>query len=228
MNSFSKLFALAFLAAGTALVTSAAPSGAQASRIAVPSGIALPYPNTPVCCTPAQRPVVTNASWMVKTPSGASGPAVPLSATPYYHVPLPGSQWIGHLASDGTYSNNIPASGNYVYTYHFCLCGLPPKVPNQPFPAAMSLSILSDNAWTAYLNRYNGHPAPIGSFATSPQVFTTIHGATAPSANFVAGDNVLEIDVNNDGGPTGLDVGGLISGYFQTPCGPRDPTGRSD
>lgn len=230
MNSFSKLFALAFLVAGTALVTSAAPSGAQASRVAVPSGIALPYQNTPVCCVPAQRAVVTNTSWTVKPPSGATQAAVLLGSTPYYPITLPNSKWIGHLATDGTGANNVmPATGNWVYTYHFCLCGLPPKLPNQSFPATMSLSIVSDNGWTAYLNRYNGHPSAIGSFPSvnSQASFLASHSVTAPSANFVAGDNVLEIDVNNDGGPTGLDVAGTISGFFQqTPCGRRDPTGR--
>ncbi|MDQ6940959.1 MAG: hypothetical protein M3169_00385 [Candidatus Eremiobacteraeota bacterium] len=216
MNSFSKLVALAFLGAGTALISPAA-SQAQADR-ANPIG-ADPYHPGPVCCTPARRPLVTDASWTVQPPSGPAHAAVPLNPHAYYHTTLPGSQWIGNLASDGKYPGE--AGTTFTYTYHFCLCGLPPGIKG-PVQATMSLQVYSDNEFKAYLN---GPGNPIGSSA-APGIFngtpTTI--ASVPAGFFLPGDNTLTIVVTNQANtPTGLDVSGFISGYFQAlPC-PHGP-----
>ncbi len=76
----------------------------------------------------------------------------------------------------------------------------------------MALNILADNSFKAYLN-WN----PIGQY-TGPATWGFHLPATAvsaPAAAFQAGDNELEIVVNNEGGPTGLDVAGTLSGFFQ-------------
>ena len=147
MNSFSKLVALAFLGAGTALLSPTA-SQAQIQRQAGPIQ-AVPYPPAPVCCTPARRLLVTDASWMVQPPSGPAHQAALLNPHIYYHTTLANWQWIGNLASDGKYPGE--AGTTFTYTYHFCLCGLPPGIKG-PVQATMSLQVYSDNEFKAYLN----------------------------------------------------------------------------
>ena len=218
MNS-SKLFALAFLALGAALLSSAS-SQAQTERKAIPSGYTTidPYHPVATCCVPALKPINTDNTWVVKPPSGPAHNAVQLSSTPYYASPPPGARWIGNKATDGTYSGPVPAGGQYVYTTHVCLCAAPPRLA---LPVAMSLKVYSDNQFTGYVNG-NG----IGS--SGPTNFTS--GTTIPSVNpafFHAGDNVLTFVVTNEPStPTGLLVTGSISGYFQQlPPGVRCPSG---
>ena len=215
MHSFSKLVALAFLGAGTALISPAA-SQAQSERQANPIAIDPNRPG-PVCCTPARRPLVTDASWTVKPGSGPAHQAVPLTTHPYYHTTLSGSQWIGNAANDGNYPGE--AGTTFTYTYHFCLCGLPPGIKG-PVQATMSLQVYSDNEFKAYLN---GNV--IGS-TVSPGTFngTPANIASVPASFFQAGDNTLTFVVTNQANsPTGLDVSGYISGYFQAlPC-PHGP-----
>jgi hypothetical protein len=212
MNSFSKLFTLAFLAAGAVLISSAASSQAQTERIAIPSGAAIVDPYHPVatCCVPAQRPINTNSTWVVKPPNGPAHAAVPLSSTPYYASPLPGSQWIGNAATNGTYTAPAPVGGQYTYTTHFCLCAAPPKVA---FPVAMYLKVFSDNQFTAYVN------SPGNVIGSSGPTNFGLPGTTIASVNpafFHAGDNVITFVVTNQPNtPTGLMVSGWISGYFQ-------------
>ena len=218
MNSFTKLVALAFLGAGTALFAPTA-SQAQIQRQAGPIRID-PYHPAPVCCTPARRLLVTDTSWMVQPPSGPAHQAALLNPHIYYHTTLANSQWIGNLASDGKYPGE--AGTTFTYTYHFCLCGLPPGIKG-PVQATMSLQVYSDNEFKAYLN---GPGNVIGS-SVAPGVFnlTPTNIASVPASFFQAGDNTLTFVVTNEANsPTGLDVSGYIAGYFQAlPCphGPR-------
>src|SRR5665213_2971654 len=149
MNAFSKILTLAMFGAGIVMIGPTS-SLAQTAREAAAAPID-PMPMPAQCCSPAQRTVVTNASWTVTVPTGSNNPyqstsrtaanpppaslaqpqaAVPLTSWPYYHAPFPGSQWIGPTATSGVNSQN---SGSYVYAYHFCLCSVPPHVP---FPAS--------------------------------------------------------------------------------------------
>jgi hypothetical protein len=208
----SKLFTLAFLAAGVVLISTAASSQAQSQRLAIPSGTVVDqYHPVSTCCVPAQKPFNTDNSWLVKPPSGPQHNAVLLSSTPYYASPPPGAHWIGNAASNGTYSAPAPAGGQYVYTTHVCLCAAPPKLS---MPVAMSLKVYSDNQFTAYVNNSSN---VIGS--SGPTNFST--GTTIASVNpafFHAGDNLLTFVVTNQPNtPTGLLVTGWISGYFQQP-----------
>lgn len=214
MNSLSKLVALAFLGAGTALISPAA-SQAQTERQANPIG-----PGS-ACCTPASRRLVTNASWTVQPPSGPAHAAVPLNGNPSYIGALSGSQWIGNAANDGKLPGE--AGTQFTYTYHFCLCGLPEGI-KPPVQATMSLDVYSDNEFTAYLNGTG--PAHKIGFSNSPGVFLgqPTHVGPVAANLFVAGTNTLTIVVTNQPNtPTGLDVSGYISGYFQEgPC-PQGP-----
>lgn len=213
MNTFSKVLALAFFGASTALISSTSPSQAQTERQAY-QAIDPSHPASE-CCIPAQRPVNTNATsgWTVKPPTGPTIPAVAVSSTPYWHAAFPGSQWIANTSNAG--STWGPAPGKYTYTYHFCLCALPPKVTGA-FPAALYLSVLSDNGFSAYLNNNPIGSNYLGNSFTVPKIIPSA------SANFFqAGDNTLTFVVTNQlnaNTPTGLDVSGWISGYFQQPC----------
>jgi hypothetical protein len=211
VNSFSKLIVLAYVAAGTAFFAPTA-SQAQIQRQAMPVSID-PRQPAPVCYTPARRPVVTDGSWTVQPASGPAHAAVPLTVHPYYHTTLPGSQWIGNAVNDGKYPGE--AGTTFTYTYHFCLCGLPPGTKG-PVQATMSLEVYSDNEFKALLN---GNP--IGS-SVSLGIFngTPTNIPSVPASFFQAGDNTLTIVVMNEpNSPTGLDVSGYIAGYFQAlPC----------
>lgn len=211
MNTFSKVLAFAILAAGAASLAPALPAWAQAARKpAVGTGIPLPTP-VPACCTAAQRPVNTNKTWTVTPPSGPGQQAVAILSTPSWHAPFAGSQWIGPDANAGT--NSEPA-GDYVYSYHFCLCGPPKGVGLDFFPAALHLESYADNSFHAFLNNHPiGQDVLVNGF-TTPTVI-----AGAQPYYFQSGDNEIKYVVNNISGPTGLDVSGWISGYFQ-PLGP--------
>ena len=222
MNTLSKLAALAFLGAATALVSPSA-SQAQITRQASPMAIDPNHP-APVCCMPARRTVVTDGTWVVQPPSGPAHAAAVLSTHPYYHTTLSGSQWIGNAASDGKYPGE--AGTKFTYTNHFCLCGLPPGVNDMQ--ASLYLQVFSDNEFKAYLNspldtaHLIGSSAPPGSFNLPA---TTI--PSAPANLFHPGDNTLTFVVTNQASsPTGLDVAGWISGYFQAlPCPHGPPIG---
>jgi hypothetical protein len=210
MNTFSKILAFAILGAGAALIAPASPSFAQTAR-QLPGIIVRPTP-VPVCCTAAQRPVNTNNTWTVTPPSGPAHQAVPVTSTPSWHVPFSGSQWIGPDANAGTDFNE--PSGDYVYSYHFCLCGPPKGVGLDFFPAALYLSSYADNSFHAFLNNHPiGQDVLVNGFTVATVIPST------QSSYFQNGDNEIKYVVNNVSGPTGLDVSGWISGYFQ-PLGP--------
>jgi hypothetical protein len=152
---------------------------------------------------------------MVKPPTGVANNAVVLAPNSAWHAALPGSKWIGPNANA---AGNAP-SGDYVYTVHFCLCALPPRVSPKQFPAALYLSSYADNSFHAFLNNN-----PIGQdvLVNGFTVPTVISGASP--AFFQAGDNELKYVVNNVSSATGLDVSGWISGYFQElPPGAKCP-----
>jgi hypothetical protein len=217
MLPISKIAVFALLAGTTVMPAAAAPGDA-------PAPVA---PST--CCTPNRVPIVTNASWQIisgpsgtpiwqrstaqaQAPANAAAAAItyPMQAVvlspkhPSWYGPLTGSQWIGV----GNPATTGRPAGDYTYTYHFCLCDKPPGL--SAFPAAMSLQVLSDNGFKAYLNNHLlvTHMAAY-SFQAPPTV------VTATPASFQSGDNELKIVVTNNEGPTGLDVAGYVSGYFR-------------
>jgi hypothetical protein len=192
MTTLSKLVALAILVGGTALIPAA-------SSAAAPT----------LCCAPQQIPIVTNTTqWTVTPPGGLAKAVSPLGIG---WTALTGSVWIGPHVWSGTKGE---PPGKYVYSYHFCLCPLPPGV-EATFPATLTLAVKSDDGFTATLNHIN-----IGA-GNSVTVPTNI---SVPASDFKC-DNVLAITVTNEKGPkgysaTGLDVAGSLSGYFPTPPPP--------
>jgi hypothetical protein len=205
MHTLSKLVALTVLAAGTAMISAAAPSQAQTARQPALNGTAI-SPVPPACCAPAQRPVVTNASWTVQPPGGPAMNAVQVTnPNPGWHAALQGAQWIANVANAGMGSH---PGGPYVYTTTFCLCAVPKGLAS--FPAAMYLTIAADNSFVAKLNN--------NQFASGgPTAFITPTSFNVPAAYFQQGNNVLQITVSNQSqSPTGLAVWGWMAGYFQT------------
>ncbi|HEY0383801.1 MAG TPA: hypothetical protein VGC72_16530 [Candidatus Elarobacter sp.] len=216
MHTISKLIALTALAAGTVMISVAAPSQAQTERQAAQSGTVI-VPPPAVCCTPAQQPVLTNASWTVKPPSAPVMNAVVVTnPNPGWHVPVQGAQWIANVANAGLGSH---PGGPYVYTTTFCLCTVPKGLAS--FPAAMFLSILADNSFSARLNPPINPPFATGG----PTAFINPTNVNVPASQFKPGLNTLEITVSNlPGSPTGLAVSGWIAGYFlQVPYGGHCP-----
>jgi hypothetical protein len=240
MNIVSKAVALAFLAASAALMTLS--SQAQTARQQGYTIYPRPTP-TPKCCALAVRPFGTNAvTWTVTTPSNNFPvPASTVTPTPSWAPALPGSQWISNVGNAGTYPGVAP--GQYVYRYHFCLCELP-QGSSGPVPAVLSLKVLSDNQFTAWLNGNQ-----IGqNLATDTTPFMYPTSIPNVVSFFQVGDNELKFIVTNlpfgqentgwqsgrhaaphpvqsqaaqaqaaaPGGnnPSGLDVAGTISGYF--------------
>lgn len=241
MNIASKAVAFAFLAASAALMASA--SHAQTARQQAYPFDRRPTPTpAPKCCALAVRPFGTNPlTWTVTTPSNSSQvPASAVGSTPYWAPAPSGSQWISSAGSAGTYPGVAP--GQYVYRYHFCLCQLP-QGSSGPVPAALSLKVLSDNQFTAWLNANQ-----IGqnlATDTTPFMYPTII-QNVSAGFFQAGDNELKFIVTNGffgqentgsqsgrlahpiassgphtqaasvqgSNPSGLDVAGTISGYF--------------
>ncbi|MEA2721800.1 MAG: hypothetical protein QOJ39_3664 [Candidatus Eremiobacteraeota bacterium] len=213
MNAFQKIAAFAIAGAAAALLAPATPSQAQTQRVA-PSGVYDPRAVPPECCTPTMKPLVTNATWFVQKPATGSTPqpASPLNALAGgWHAAFPGSQWIGPDPNAG--ANSMEPSGDYLYTYHFCLCALPPHVTTMP--AALYLSIFGDNYYTVSLNG-NTQPGWTNNPTTTSLTFTTQFNIMgAPAGWFQPGDNVLQIKVHNTSMYTGLDVSGWLSGYFR-------------
>lgn len=207
MHSISKLVALSVLAAGTAMISAAAPSHAQTERQAANGNPAIGIPVSRPCCVPLQQPVLTtgNGTWTVQPPLGSAMTAVTVTNPNVgWHAPLQGSQWIANVANAGLGSH---PGGPYVYRTTFCLCGAPKGLP--AFPAAMNLTIAADNSFVAKLN---GNQFASGG----PTAFITPINVNVPTAYFQPGNNVLEITVVNlPQSPTGLAVWGWIAGYFQ-------------
>ncbi|MEA2786541.1 MAG: hypothetical protein QOF71_2645 [Candidatus Eremiobacteraeota bacterium] len=204
MHSISKIVSLAAIAVGTAFICAAGPSRGQAAQQPALGNIAAPA--QAVCCTPAQQPVLTDASWTVKPPKGPVMNAVVVTnPNPGWHAPIQGAQWIANVADAGLGPH---LGGTYIYRTTFCLCHVPKGLAS--VPAAMYLSILADNSFSASLNGNS-------PFATGgPTAFMNPTNVTVPASQFVQGNNVLEIQVSNlPSSPTGLAVSGWIAGYFQ-------------
>jgi len=226
MNAILKIAACAILGAGAALAAPASPSQAQTqTQRIIPAGGAIdPRAVPPECCVPTMKPLATNATWFVQKPAPGSTPqpASPLNALAGgWHAAFPGSQWIGPDPNAGT--NPSERDGNYIYTYHFCLCALPPHVTTMP--AGLYLSVLGDNNYSVSLN---GHTQP--SWTNNPTntslTFTTPFNIMgAPTSWFQPGDNVLQVTVYNADLYTGLDLTGWIAGYFRQ-LGPNERCAR--
>ncbi|HEY0612998.1 MAG TPA: hypothetical protein VGC96_00090 [Candidatus Elarobacter sp.] len=205
MNVFDKAALLAaFIASTTALSLTAreTASGAPGTGVA---DKALKTP-PPVCCSWKSEPLVTNAAWTVKPPTGPEVQAVPtVFAYQGWAVQMPGSHWIGPDMYSSASSRPV---GHYIYSYHFCLCSVPAGYWAAP---SLSMKVLSDNEFTATLN---GTAIPNGSSPWSPTFQVPTLVTSVPPAAFHPGDNLLRIDVYNSAGMTGLDVLGSITGYF--------------
>jgi len=226
MQLLSKLAALALFAAGAATFAAAAPSSAQTQRLSAiqPGGVIGPA-SPAECCRPATKIIATgSAGWTGINPSNQ--PFTPVPVIPKHQLwanPLPGSQWIGPHQSSASASE---PGGKYVYEYRFCLCPLPNGV--KTVSATLSLHVWADDGFRATLNG-----SPVLAQHTGGWGFTTSPpappGLGAPaggtpmvtSSYFLPCNNVLRFVVDNaPGSPTGLDVYGTISGYFQdTPPG---------
>jgi hypothetical protein len=218
MHLISKLAALVLFAAGAATLASATPSAAQGERQAVPNAAAEVIGPAAECCRPATKTFATGqAGWTLTLPSGQTQtPVAVVPKHPIWANPLPGSQWIGPHANSASASE---PGGKYVYEYHFCLCPLPKGV--QSVPATLNMNIWADDDFTASVDGQvvaqhlggwgftTSPPAPPGKGAPAG-------GTTAVSTRLHECDNVIRIEViNAPGSPTGLDVLGSISGYFQ-------------
>jgi hypothetical protein len=225
MNTSLKLAALVLFAAGAAVVTSASPSQAQIGRpAAIQPGIAIKAP----CCQLATKQIATGApGWSGIMPNNTPFNPVVVNPTPSWST-LPGSHWIASSPNAGV--SPVPG-GWYIYQYHLgCLCGLPDGVKN--VPASLNLHIYADDGFIADLNG-----AVIAQQMTG-YAFIKPPGGT-PAVNVStdfepACDNVLTIKVKNwdgqsdngttgPGSPSGLDVFGTVSGYFQENDGRRCP-----
>jgi hypothetical protein len=210
MNSLSKILAIVFLAAGAAIVSSSAPSGAQAARAA--GLVAADAGATGPCCRLATKRIFTGSpGWTGLLPNNT--PFNPVVVNPIHSLwqTVPGSQWIANSAGAGANGQEKP--GTYIYSYHFCLCGLPSRI--QQVPASLSLRIFADDDFVAKLNSVPIAQKTGGWGFNSPPGGTV---ANVVSTNFKPCDNVLTFEVHNAPNmlsPTGLDVAGTISGYFR-------------
>jgi hypothetical protein len=109
-----------------------------------------------------------------------------------------------HVPSDAEFIG-VNGSGGYVinpntYTLTFSLAGLDPAA------ATLSGGFEADNYASAYLNGHLIAQDPVGTISANFQSLTPF---SAPSADFVAGSNVLSFVVTDTGPPSGLLVSGL-------------------
>ena len=169
------------------------------------------------CCRLASKRFFTGSpGWTVKAPAAATAsPAVVINPPNSAWSTVPGSQWIGNVASAG--QTNQPG-GTYVYTYHLgCLCGLPDRVTS--IPASLSLSVYGDDDVTVKLNG-----VAIGQH-TGGYGFSNITNVSQISVNFQARcDNILTFEVPNwDGVSTGPHPNGPVT----LPPNPNSSTARA-
>jgi hypothetical protein len=236
MHSISKFFALAVLAAGAATIASVAPSHAQVSRAAAIQPGYPPAPAAVECCQLATKTIATgSAGWTLKPPTGPLMTPIPIVPKHgLWAVPLPGSQWVGNDVHAGQAGE---PGGDYVYEYHFCLCPLPGGI--KTVPASLALRVWADDNIKVTLNNSPVLASHLTgwSFTTSPPAPPNVGSPpgglplSVISNYFLPCNNVLRFTVTNGpGSPTGLDVAGTISGYFQNvapgkpcPCGPDHP-----
>ncbi|TWT41905.1 hypothetical protein RAS1_30290 [Phycisphaerae bacterium RAS1] len=135
--------------------------------------------------------------------------AVPQNTSASWASPMGTSRWISSTYATGT---GTALNGQYAYEMHFCLD--PRFDPNQ---TTLILQVRSDNAGAAILLNGTG----IGT-ASAPNVTPTPIILSGGSL-FVAGDNVIRINVTNSGGATGINVfGSLGSENGKCCCEGRD------
>jgi hypothetical protein len=136
------------------------------------------------------------AAWQTVAPTpGPLGPvALVTSVNVGWNGALPfGAQWVSQSSGDGDGAD----PGMLFYELCFELCSgftVPPQFPIQ---------VMADNSIIVYLNN-----SVIGS-AQSPAFHapTTINVDTSLLR---AGQNCFRVEVNNEGGPTGFVVGGML------------------
>jgi hypothetical protein len=167
----------------------------------------------PGCCQLATKTVITGTpGWTLTLPNAQPGNVAPITSTPNWTPAIPGSQYIGPAADAG--SANYPG-GKYVYSYHFCLCGVPKGI--NAVPAALSLKVFADDIVTVKLNN-NTIAQSTGPAYNPPGVVVNLASTYFRACD----DNYLTFEVTNwtggSGSPTGLDVSGWISGYFNQPA----------
>jgi hypothetical protein len=132
------------------------------------------------------------------TSGPTSTPVVPGSGSaPAYLTTNFGGGWVADNAASSWISPAANANqdfGNYFYTYQttFSLAGLDPST------AQLSGTLAADDDVTVYLNGQK----VLNSFGT-----WTSFASFSINQDFVAGTNVLDFVIDNDGsGPSGLDV----------------------
>lgn len=145
--------------------------------------------------SPATLPIGPDPFWrVVATPTNASMnvPSTILATVSGWFPPQAGSQWI--------YAGTN-AAGRFIYERCFCL--------KNPDKTSMTLSLRADNRATVYLNDYTNNVlqtvADYSFSSKGPNAST----ATKP---FIPGKNCIRVVVQNDGGPTGMNLVGSVTG----------------
>jgi len=152
-------------------------------------------PYTPTCAGDLNADLSTGrAAWTVQEP-GASAPHA-VAALPGPWNALPGTSWVGHAAGAST---GGPV-GDYTYRLCFCLC----EGYSSP---VLTLAALADNTATVSFNGTPLYSIPDSSWQGAPPRPRSFTDA----ALFRPGENCLTVQVNNAGGPTGLDLRGTLT-----------------
>lgn len=132
-------------------------------------------------------------------PGSGSGRPIPrpvdlvLSLTPGWGT-LPGASWVS-----ASPTGSLP-EGLYKYELSFDLCSCLHDV-------AISLDVLADNRAEVFLNDHSlGRQTGDKGFVPPP-----MHVERADPSLLVAGTNVLRVEVNNEGGPTGFILRGTVN-----------------
>lgn len=148
------------------------------------------------------------ASWRLTADpmAGTVEPRVPNVVTPpTAWSSLAGSQWIGPTP------NASGDLGKYTYEFCFCLC--------QGFTnASLTLRGLADNSADVYVN---GSTTPVGSFTGFSGAGSLVQ--TNNQQLFQVGTNCVRVEVNNQGGPTGLNIDGTMTATAGRCPNPTDP-----
>ncbi|CAN5444820.1 hypothetical protein BH10ACI1_BH10ACI1_31900 [soil metagenome] len=129
--------------------------------------------------------------WRLISPSSQSTDVI--ASVVGWATAQPNSQWISPGAVSGTF---------YVYERCFCL--------NNPEKALIMLSLRADNRANLFLNDYSQNILQTTkdySFAPSRKP-----AETKTDKGFVKGKNCIRVIVQNDGGATGFNLVGTVSG----------------
>lgn len=146
----------------------------------------------------------TNAKsgWLVEPP-GSSGfikAGVTKPPNPDWAPAMKGSKWI---SANKTYGTGNGPDGYYTYEYTFC----PAIASSTP---SISLNVLADNAFDINLNGNDFDPTPFLNYG-SDAPFTVPQTVSTSTGFSTTGNNVLQVIVENQTGPTGLDLSGHAS-----------------